>query len=754
MNDVASRQWDELLSRLEVFLAAWKAADAPPDLALHLPEQPGAMRRLVLVELIKIDLEQRLQRQSKIPHKPLEEYAREFPELIDPATKEPPPDLIYEEFHLCRAHGRDTPAAEWGARFPGSWPALTRLLAANDATVSTALAPGPAVVQPSVGDRVDDFDLLGELGAGAFASVFLARQVSMQRLVALKVSADKGSEPQTLAQLDHPNIVRVYDQRRLPERRLRLLYMQYAPGGTLADVVTLAHKTPAPARCGELLVRGVENAMTKSGQAVNEDAPWRRRAGALPWPEVVCRLGAQLAAALGYAHQQGVLHRDVKPANVLLSADGVPKLADFNISFGANVTGATPAAYFGGSLAYMSPEQLEACNPHHQRRPESLDGRSDLYSLAVLLWELLHGQRPFADPQLAEGWVATLEEMAWARQFTKPTSPMAVPAARDARLARVEQVLLKCLSPDPAARHATGAELSRELLLCLHGRTWDLFHDLAGGWREFARRHPLLIIIPVNLLPNAFAGGYNFWFNYSTLILGEGPLVKHAFAVTSPIINGIAFPVGVFLGSWYAWPAVTTIWRVARRLPCDENRLALARGRLLWLGHIIAAIGVAEWLISGIAFPLAIHLLAGQFSAKGYLHFFLSLVACGLIAAAFPFLGTTWVSLRVFYPALLGSTTPDAAERRQLEALPQQATYYAYTAAIVPFVAAFISLASYLDERPENRLVVLVLILVSLIGMSVAFYLSALIHRDVAALSVATRPVGSFGSSTDTVESL
>ena len=83
-----------------------------------------------------------------------------------------------------------------------------------------------------------------------------------------------------------------------------------------------------------------------------------------------------------------MLHRDVKPANVLLTAEPSPKLADFNISFSDKVDGATPAAYFGGSLAYMSPEQLEACNPAHARSADELDGRSDLYSLGMVLWEL------------------------------------------------------------------------------------------------------------------------------------------------------------------------------------------------------------------------------------------------------------------------------------------------------------------------------------------------------------------------------
>ena len=79
----------------------------------------------------------------------------------------------------------------------------------------------------SAGEIIDDFELLANLGRGAFATVFLARQTSMQRLVALKVSRNLGSEPQTLAQMDHPNIVRVYDQRPAKQQDVHLLYMEY-----------------------------------------------------------------------------------------------------------------------------------------------------------------------------------------------------------------------------------------------------------------------------------------------------------------------------------------------------------------------------------------------------------------------------------------------------------------------------------------------------------------------------------------------
>ena len=121
-------------------------------------------------------------------------------------------------------------------------------------TFESAFAGSPSAhfTQIEVGQRLDDFDLLIELGSGAFARVFLARQLSLQQLVAVKISANRGNEPQTLAQLDHDYIVRVFDQRILPDRDWRLLYMQYLPGGTLLDLVqaefTVGSGHPTPVR--------------------------------------------------------------------------------------------------------------------------------------------------------------------------------------------------------------------------------------------------------------------------------------------------------------------------------------------------------------------------------------------------------------------------------------------------------------------------------------------------------------------------
>ena len=286
------------------------------------------------------------------------------------------------------------PTADYPAEFTQTH-ARTELSEGRTGTYSGTFSSAFADISPStdftqieVGQRLDDFDLLLELGSGAFARVFLARQLSMQRLVAVKISANRGHEPQTLAQLDHDYIVRVFDQRILRDQDWRLLYMQYLPGGTLLDLGRVVF-ADGPPTSGQALLDAVDVALESRGESRPTESLTRAELATLSWPETVAWLGKRLAAALDYANSRGVLHRDIKLANVLLARDGTPKLADFNVSFSRNVSGASPFEYFGGSLSYMSPEQLTACQPGHTLEAADLDTRSDIYSLAVVLWELL-----------------------------------------------------------------------------------------------------------------------------------------------------------------------------------------------------------------------------------------------------------------------------------------------------------------------------------------------------------------------------
>lgn len=735
--NAATFAWDDLAERLERFIATWESGKAP-TLADFLPSEPPGHRRVVMVELIKVDLEQRTTRRIA---KSLGEYAAEFPDLLE--NGEPPCDLIYEEYHLRRTSGEAVTPREYYQRFPRSSEALRRLMGSEGHSVSTQVGAARRIEGFAAGQKLDDFDLLIELGKGAFGCVYLARQVSMQRLVALKISADKGNEPQTLAQLDHPNIVRVFDQRRLPDVRVRLLYMQYAPGGTLAEVIRQVQSTPPAARTGALLAAAVDQALERSGTGANGQSNLQRRLANTGWPQTVCRLGIQLAQALDYAHKTGILHRDVKPANILLAADGSPKLADFNISFCSQLDGASPAAYFGGSLAYMSPEQIEACNPTHERQPDELDGRSDLFALAVILWELLFGERPFREDGLDDGWTAMLTAMADRRQREVPVAP---PGPRDAVASRVEQVLLSTLAADRNRRPKDGTELARALALCLSPGAFDLVNNLKTGWRDFARRHPVLALFPVNLPPFLLAGPFNLWFNMTHYVPRLDEEMQRAFWQATGPVNGILYPLGTALVLWFARPVTNQLWRLNRGEEPTHDELAFARRRSLVLGHGVAAVGLILWLVAGIAFPAYIHLKTGQFRPDGYVHFLLSMLACGIISCCFPFLGTTWLSVRVFFPALLAGAAPDPAEHQRLVALGRQAGYYLFTSPVAPLMALLLVMWSGQDTRAAT----IILVIVAIASFAVAYVTWQRIRTDLEALSIVAKPTESLGLATDT----
>ena len=410
-----------LQDHLDAYLAARERPGQTPSLKQFLPDQPPALRRLVLIELIKVDLDFRWRRCGE--QRRIEEYVQEFPEL---ACEKIPCDLIYEEYHIRKRMGEVVDAGEYYQRFPDHAVQL-RVLLTNAPTVTTSAQTTTDLSGLQLGQKLDDFELRARLGIGAFGTVFQAWQGSMKRWVALKVSASKAAEPETLAQMHHPSIVGVYDQKQLAELGLHLMYMEYVPGGTLQAVIDQLNRAKPEERTGLLFLRTIDENLKLRGEFPPADSAQRHQLAEMSWPEVVCWIGIRLSRALDHAHSQGVLHRDIKPANVLLSAEGLPRLADFNVGCCSKIEGAGPAAFFGGSLAYMSPEQLEAFNPACSRTVESLDGRSDLYSLGVLLWELLTGRTPFDDTSIPTNWSLLLERLLQERHGgsrADPTNPV------------------------------------------------------------------------------------------------------------------------------------------------------------------------------------------------------------------------------------------------------------------------------------------------------------------------------------------
>ncbi len=715
-NTTLTPAWDILTESVHSLVAAW--AQSVPNLADFIPDVPLPLRSLVLVELVKTDLAYRWQ---KGLGQRVEAYQVQYPEL----GAELPCDLILQEYYVRTQHDPQVTVQEYYERFPAQQEALARLLEQTEVVANTALvtstAPQGAAQPIQVGDEVAGFEVVQELGRGAFAQVFLARQATMQRWVALKVSPEQGAEPQTLALLDHPHIVRVFDQRVLAERGLRLLYMQCILGGTLAGVIQQVKSVPPGQRTGGLVLTAVDQAMNRVGQAPWGDE-WRRRQWTeLTWMTVVARWGMQLAGALAYAQQQGVLHRDVKPANILLGADGTPYLADFNISYASPVAGATPAAYFGGSLAYMSPEQLAAANPYDPWQPEQLDGRSDLYALAVVLWEVLYGERPFAETGLAKDWVTMLSQR-WEQRQQCPPVP-ADAAALGTGAMELTWVLQSCLAPDRENRPVNGQDLARQFSLCLRPQTFRFLRSQPSPWQRWA----FLIFILAALLPHALAG----WFNY---VCNWREIISHLAGATatweqlSLKVNSIAYPLGLLVLTLTVWPTV----RAMRQIPPPTERVQVRR-QSLGIGQVVAVIGLVAWGVAALVYPLALAFLVPDFPPRAMVQFVLSLGLCGLVAAAYPFFFCTSYVLRVVYPRLM-PPLPEPAEAARCETLQRWAGVYLFLAGMVAPGSVGLLVWSGLDDP----WLLGVVSGVGLLGFGLAFLLYRGLQEDLQALITAS----------------
>ncbi|KAA0022069.1 serine/threonine-protein kinase [Antrihabitans cavernicola] len=719
---------------VEQFDEAWRSADGEPDLRTYLPDSP-VQRRVALIELVKVDLRNRWS-QGKAP-KRLAQYCEEIPEL---GSWPLPPDLIYEEFHVRRNNGSAPDESEYTEDYPDQAELLSEMLGTGvyESTLMTHSGSAGTLVELDAGRRINDFDLMTELGRGAFARVFLARQRSMQRLVAVKISEDHGTEPQTLAQLDHDYIVRVFDQRLLEGGKLRLLYMQYLPGGTLLSVVKLVRQTPLANRSGRLLLQAIDQVLADKGEIRPTDSAVRAELAALTWPETVAWLGRRLADALDYAGSRGVLHRDIKPANVLLTADGVPKLADFNISFSTEIPGDSPVAYFGGSLSYMSPEQLAAIHPDKPGTAADLDTRSDLYSLGVVLWELLTGSKPFADSAGKDaGDRTTLDAMLEQRSHGVDPHPRAeLPADCPAALSRV---LTKMLEPDPADRWSSGAELAQQLDVCLDPRARDLVDPPPDSWRLRLRRWPHPIMALAIAVPNLLAILYSYQHNRTLIIDNLDPAAQHRFDLLTKWSYGIAFPAGIAMTTYL----ITYLFVVSNGLrkgrSYDAAALSRARTDTLQLGQRIAVMIFALWVLAGILVPLTLQLSGSDMAFDAVVHFSASQIVCGAIAIVYPYFLVNFYAVRCLYPAFLphGEVTADDASR--LRRLDRRSTLYLAAAAAVPLIgvagATFIPPA----DLPKVIVAVRVLCVGSALAFVGAYWLFRLLEDDLRALERVVR---------------
>ncbi len=603
------------------------------------------------------------------------------------------------------------------------------------------ISPSAPLSQIEVGQRLDDFDLLIELGRGAFARVFLARQLSLQRLVAVKISENHGHEPQTLAQLDHDYIVRIFDQRILHDQNWRLLYMQYLPGGTLLDLGRVAFAAERPPDSGQALLDAVDGALESRGESRPTESTTRAELATLSWPETVAWLGKRLATALHYADSRGVLHRDIKLANVLLARDGTPKLADFNISFARNVSGASPFEYFGGSLSYMSPEQLMASLPGHTAEAADLDTRSDIYSLAVVLWELLTSMKPFDDSaaRVARAHSAGFVGDTTALDLMLTTRAEGVSSAALARLpsdcpAALRRVLLKALSADRDQRWSSGAELAEQLQLCLDPHARDLVDPPARSWRLRLRPFILPVSALAILIPVMLAGAYNIQHNQLLIVSHLSEQAQGRFVLVTTLLNLIFFPLGAAVVVYWCRYVILVPRRLRLGSAPPAETVARARHDCLVMGDRVVLVVSGLILVSALTFPLLMQFLAGGIPVRSAIHFFGSITVCGAIAIAYPFFLLTFYIVRSVYPELVAYGQTNVREAEQLQRLRRRLPRYLAVAASVPLLG--IVAVSFLTASEIAAVIVPIRVLCigGIAGFVLAYWLSRQIESDIRAL--------------------
>ena len=362
------------------------------------------------------------------------------------------------------------------------------------------------------------YSLERELGRGGMGIVYLARDLRLERVVAIKLlppdrAQDAAArerfvrEARMAAQLSHPHIIPIHAVDEIGE--FVFFVMSFVEGETLGARV--------------------------------------RRDGALK-PHDAARILREVAWALAYAHGQGVVHRDVKPDNILLErGDGRALVADFGIARSVQAAALSGEHELVGTPEYMSPEQAGA---------ERLDGRSDLYSLGVVGYYALTGLLPFTSPTVA-GLLA--------QHVGKAPPPLVVPGAPASFVAAVE----RCLEKDPAQRFQSGEELAAAL-----GATLDVRRDLPVPVRAF--------------LAEAHSGARRRlmapWIAGAALVpAGLGFLLDQVFPGTVPAVfsNGVLGVGALLLGTALATPLVFEARRIRRLLRGGYTRADLVHGLTL-----------------------------------------------------------------------------------------------------------------------------------------------------------------------------
>jgi WD40 repeat protein len=378
-----------------------------------------------------------------------------------------------------RGTGADSPTlATWAG--PGDAP--------HDIEATADRVGPPGLSRRSAPTRLGDFELGRRLGEGAMGVVFEARQVSLNRPVAVKMiraglfagEADLKRfriEAEAVAHLDHPRIVPIYGVWEHDE--CRYFSMKLVRGGSLASRLP---EYPAD-------------------------------------PRAAARLVAEVARAIQHAHDRGILHRDLKPSNILLDEEGRPLVTDFGLAKrSGDDSGLTQSGAIVGTPSYMAPEQAAG----HKAAATAM---TDVYGLGAVLYALLTGRPPF----VADTILATIEQVRG-----RPPAP---PSKINPRVGRdLETICLRCLEKDPRRRYASAGALADDLDRWLRGEPIAArpVGAAARAWM-WSRRNPIVAALLAALIPLALGTTWQWWRAEGLLLRARrdasGEAIDHALSI-------------------------------------------------------------------------------------------------------------------------------------------------------------------------------------------------------------------------------
>jgi len=575
----------------------------------------------------------------------------------------------------------------------------------------------------AIGAVIDDYQIQRVLGTGAFATVYLALQLSLNRLVALKVTGDLGHEGRRMARLEHSNVVQVYSEQILQDSKIRLLSMQYVPGPTLQTALTaLAGRSLESSWSGSDLLEQIDGLAGTVMVIRPDDFAVRQQLRKMDHQQAACFLTAELANGLHYAHSHDVLHRDIKPANILLNAYGRPLLVDFNLAEETNA-GSEDQGLVGGTLAYMSPEHLRAFE-YVQDTSIQVGPKADVYSLTLVLVHMLNGRVPMPETDsgkptggskaIAIGSLRELRAESCSIGFEDPTPSQA----------SLEAVVRRATHPDPDQRTESAEFLSQELIGCQRLRDIETSRVMQHPLMEFASKRPVTVFAFLGFTPQVIASIINIMYNNARVpelqTVSDVPTddVVAAFVRVTIGYNVVIWPIAIVLVALL----LKRLMPAVRMEPCATEQEETGQRRVVVrLPYYLLVVAALGWVPGIFIFPIGLWMLVDVAFIPTAIHFALNFATCALIAIIYSYLGLAWYAASVcwrrhwYFPRRFMSLSIDD----EFQHYPRDLQWARVGAAVVPLMScmlliAFADSSGTNEHDPSGLLRMLQLILISL----------------------------------------